>query len=91
MCFGMLPEKGVQEIQMNVIIEKNARVSVLAHCTFPNAVEVLHTMDARITVGENADYAYFERHIHGKTGGVTVVPKAKVTLEKARGSKPSSS
>ncbi len=82
MCFGMLPEKGVQEIQMNVIIEKNARVSVLAHCTFPNAVEVLHTMDARITVGENADYAYFERHIHGKTGGVTVVPKAKVTLEK---------
>lgn len=81
MCFGMLPETGVQKIILHIDIQDNASVSILAHCTFPNAVDVRHLMNADIVVGKNANYSYFERHVHGPSGGVTVVPKAKVTVK----------
>jgi Fe-S cluster assembly scaffold protein SufB len=80
-CFGLLPESGVQRIGMTVEIGDGASIAVLASCTFPNALEVLHTMDASIRVGRDADYAYLERHVHGDRGGVKVVPKASVALE----------
>ncbi|MCP4643110.1 MAG: SufBD protein [bacterium] len=79
-CFGLLPEDGLQRILMNLDIKENSDASILAHCTFPNAVQVKHTMDAQITVGPGANYSYFERHVHGKGGGVQVIPNAKVTL-----------
>jgi Fe-S cluster assembly scaffold protein SufB len=81
-CFGMFPETGVQRILLTVNIEKNSKISLLAHCTFPNAVDVKHIMNATINVGENAEYAYFERHIHGDKGGVKVYPNAVVELGK---------
>jgi Fe-S cluster assembly scaffold protein SufB len=37
-------------------------------------------MNAEIRVGERAKYRYFERHVHSPSGGVTVVPKAIVTV-----------
>ena len=80
LCFGMMPESGVQKIVMDVEIGAGAAVAVRSHCTFPFAVDVLHTMDAEIRVGEGAEYYYFERHVHPASGGVTVVPKAKVHL-----------
>lgn len=80
MCFGLLPEEGLQKIDMHVEIEEDAAVSVLAHCTFPNAVDVRHEMDADIRVAPGARYSYFERHVHGPNGGVTVVPKAHVDV-----------
>ncbi|MBN2309686.1 MAG: SufD family Fe-S cluster assembly protein [Candidatus Hydrogenedentes bacterium] len=79
-CFGLLPERGAQHIEMHIDIQEGAQASVLAHCTFPNAVEIEHRMDASITVGAGASYSYFERHVHGSSGGVHVVPKAQVTL-----------
>ncbi|OQX83300.1 SufBD protein [candidate division KSB1 bacterium 4484_87] len=82
LCFGIIPETGVQRIKMDVKIGKNAKISLLSHCTFPNAVDIQHIMDAEIVVGENSEYNYFERHIHGTKGGIKVVPTAKVTLEK---------
>jgi Fe-S cluster assembly scaffold protein SufB len=82
LCFGMLAETGVQRIIMRVALEKNAKVGLLAHCVFPNAVDVKHIMDAVITVDDGADYTYFERHIHGPHGGIGVYPKAAVTLGK---------
>jgi Fe-S cluster assembly scaffold protein SufB len=81
LCFGMLPEEGLQRILMDVHIGENARASVIAHCTFPNAVQIEHRMDAEITVAPGAHYSYFERHIHGREGGVDVIPKAKVVLQ----------
>ncbi|MCD6310292.1 MAG: SufD family Fe-S cluster assembly protein [Candidatus Eremiobacteraeota bacterium] len=81
LCFGVLPETGIQKILLNVDIGRNSRISLLAHCTFPNAVDVQHIMDAKIYVGAGADYSYFERHIHGEEGGVKVYPKAIVELE----------
>ncbi len=80
LCFGLIPEKGRQHIEMDVAVEENAHASIIAHCTFPNAVEVEHTMDARIQIGPGSNYSYFERHVHGSEGGVTVIPKAQVTL-----------
>lgn len=80
-CFGMLPETGLQRIILEVNIEAEARGAFLAHCTFPNAKKVVHEMEAQITVGEGARYSYFERHVHGPHGGVQVLPKAKVTVK----------
>lgn len=81
LCFGMMPETGIQRILLNINIEKNAKVSILAHCTFPFAVDVKHIMDAEINIGEGAEYSYFERHVHSAEGGVKVYPKAKVHLD----------
>jgi len=81
-CFGMLPEKGVQKIIMDVHVKENAQVSIIAHCVFPNAVDVKHIMDANIKIDDNARYSYFERHVHGDKGGIKVYPKAKVELGK---------
>ena len=39
-------------------------------------------MEAVITIGEGASYSYFERHIHGASGGITVIPHAKIHLLK---------
>jgi uncharacterized protein len=81
-CFGMLPEKGVQRINMKVNIGKNSGIYIYAHCTFPYAVDVQHIMNADIHIGENAVYTYFERHVHSDEGGVKVYPKALVELDK---------
>ncbi|MBN2013970.1 MAG: SufD family Fe-S cluster assembly protein [Candidatus Altiarchaeota archaeon] len=82
LCFGVTHEKAVQRIKTEVEIQENAEVLFLAHCIFPNAVDVTHIMDARITVGENAKYTYLEKHIHGEYGGTKVYPKARVELGK---------
>ena len=79
-CFGLLEKSGTQKIYMNTRMEEGARVAILASCTFPNAVEILHAMDAEIDIGKGAEYLYLERHVHGSEGGVTVVPKAKIIL-----------
>jgi len=80
LCFGLLPERGVQHIIMEIEIEDEAEVSFMAHCTFPNAVEVEHLMDAQIKVGRRARYSYFERHWHSEEGLVKVVPVAHIEL-----------
>ena len=74
LCFGMLPEEGIQKIDMQVDVEEDAAVSFTAHCTFPNALDVRHLMDARLNVGPNANYSYFERHVHAETGEFTSNP-----------------
>lgn len=84
-CFGMIPENGVQRIVLEIVVEDEARAGVVAHCTFPNARNIRHEMDARLTIGRNAEYAYIERHVHGAEGGVIVIPRSKVhVLEGAR-------
>lgn len=81
MCFGMIPTEGVQRIKMKVRLEEDSGISVLAHCVFPNAVDVEHIMDAEIEVGAGASYSYLERHVHGKKGGIKVYPKASIHLD----------
>ena len=81
LCFGMMQREGEQKIVMDVRVEKQAKVNIFAHCTFPNSVNIVHSMNAEIHVEDGAHYSYFERHIHGSRGGISVYPKAKVVLE----------
>jgi uncharacterized protein len=81
LCFGVLPKEGTQIINIDAEIGENSRISLLAHCIFPNAVKVKHHMQAKIVVRKNASYEYNEVHFHGEDGGVDVVPKAKIILE----------
>ena len=80
LCFGMLPESGIQHIKMSLRLEENAAVNVVSHCIFPNARQVMHTMDARINVGAGAHLTYSDSHHHGSFGGITVIPKVVVNI-----------
>lgn len=82
LCFGVLPAVGRQHIDMTLVLEEGAALDIVAHCFFPNAEKVEHVMDARIEVAADARLTYTEGHYHGLWGGVTVVPKAIVTLGK---------
>lgn len=83
LCFGVIPKEGVQEIVIKASVEDGAGVKLLAHCVFPNAIKVIHKMLADITIGDNAYYEYNEVHFHGDTGGVEVVPRAKIKVGRA--------
>jgi Fe-S cluster assembly scaffold protein SufB len=74
LCFGMVPAEGLQEIISEFEIGEGAEVGFLAHCTFPNAVNLKHVMDARIHVGPGATMRYSEAHYHGSLGGIEVLP-----------------
>ena len=80
LCFGMLPTDGLQHIVMRVDAEADSFASVQAHCTFPNAIDITHKMDAVVAIAPGATYEYFERHLHGAEGGVLVVPKTRVQI-----------
>ncbi|MGI6367023.1 MAG: SufB/SufD family protein [Anaerolineae bacterium] len=80
LCFGVIPESGVQRIVSDFDIGDGADVAFTAHCTFPNALEVRHVMDGTITVGAGAHMRYHETHYHGETGGVVVEPLARVQV-----------
>ncbi len=80
-CFGILPEEGLQKVKLHIYAQEESKAMILAHCTFPNARQVKHIMDADIEIGPNAHYAYFERHVHGPHGGVSVIPNAKVHVQ----------
>jgi len=80
LCFGIIPQEGIQEINIKARIEDDARVKLFAHCVFPNAVKIIHKMEAEIEIGNNAYYEYNEVHFHGETGGIEVVPKARIKV-----------
>lgn len=80
LCFGVLPKEGLQEIVAEFDIEDDAKVTFLAHCSFPNAEKVKHVMDGKIRVGKNASMIYNERHYHGEAGGVEVLPKVRAQV-----------
>lgn len=82
LCFGVLHKKGIQEIKMNVQLEKNSSADFIAHCIFPKAEKVRHIMDAIVDIGENSKMRYSEIHYHGISGGIEVIPKAFVKVGK---------
>ncbi|MFP4416173.1 MAG: SufB/SufD family protein [Chitinispirillaceae bacterium] len=81
-CFGVLPQKGTQHIIMDLDIGEEASLSVRSHCVFPHAVDVKHIMDARVRIGAGARYSYEEHHVHSPQGGITVIPRAKIQLDR---------
>jgi len=79
-CFGLIPENGVQRIFINTLIEEGACAQFIDNCTFPNAINIQHLMNAEIELEKGASLSYFERHVHGPNGGVQIVPVTKVRL-----------
>ena len=82
LCFGVLHKRGSQNIRMDVRLEKNASAHFIAHCIFPGAEQVIHTMDAVVAIEEGAEMHYSETHFHGLHGGVEAIPKAVVSVGK---------
>ncbi len=82
LCFGVLHDKGTQEITMDVTIEHDAQATFIAHCIFPTATKVRHIMDAVVEIGDNAEMRYTETHYHGPHGGIEVIPKLRVKVGK---------
>ncbi len=81
LCFGILPEKGRQEIELKVEAQDESEVEVIAHCIFPKGIDILHKMDAEIKIGNKAKFCYRETHYHGEYGGVEVIARGKVMVE----------
>ena len=81
LCFGVIPAKGMQRIVSSFDIGAGADVAFIAHCTFPNATHVQHIMEGTIHVREGATMRYTETHFHGETGGVEVLPKARISVD----------
>lgn len=78
LCFGMIPQEGLQEIIPEFEIGEGAEAEFLVHCTFPNAVDLRHVMDAKVRIGPGARMCYTEGHYHGRTGGIEVLPTSSV-------------
>lgn len=81
LCFGMTDENGLQEILPVFEIGEGAEIGFLAHCTFPNAVDLKHVMEAHIHVGPNATMRYSEGHYHGPLGGIQVLPTTHAQID----------
>jgi Fe-S cluster assembly scaffold protein SufB len=80
LCFGVTHKEGIQDIRLTADIKKGSEIALVAHCIFPEAIDVKHMMDAKITIGDGAKYSYFERHIHSDNPGISVNAKAKINL-----------
>ncbi len=81
LCFGMIEEEGLQEILPVFEIGTGAEIGFLAHCTFPNAVDLKHVMEAHIHVGPGATMRYSEGHYHGPDGGIEVLPSTHARVD----------
>jgi Fe-S cluster assembly scaffold protein SufB len=81
-CFGILKEKGKQIILSEIILEQGAKAKIFAHCTFPQAKNVFHQMEAKIKLKENAELVYQEKHYHGENFGAEVLANFKILIGK---------
>jgi uncharacterized protein len=79
-CFGMLGKKDEQLLVPDITVEDGAQVKIIAHCSFPNAQEMLHNMQAKFIIGKNAVLEYQEHHYHGTKSGANVFPVLKVEV-----------
>jgi Fe-S cluster assembly scaffold protein SufB len=82
LCFGMVAEEGRQRILSEFEVGAQAEISFLTHCTFPNAVDLEHVMDAQIHIGPGATMRYSEGHYHGPVGGIKVLPTTSAYVDK---------
>jgi len=81
-CFGLIPQDGIQKINLEGIVEDDAGIKILAFCIFPNAANITHLMKAKVRVGDNSYFDYQENHYHGTNGGVSLVPKLDIEVGK---------
>ncbi|WP_088336241.1 SufD family Fe-S cluster assembly protein [Methanopyrus sp. KOL6] len=88
MCVGVPWPEGVQRIVTRLIVEPEAKIRLMSHCSFPRARDVVHEMEAEFEIGECADVKVTDVHYHGEGGvrlkaeyDVSVGPEASFTTE----------
>ena len=80
-CFGMLGEENEQLILPVIEVQDGAEVTIIAHCSFPNAKKAVHKMTALFKVGKKAKFRYEEHHYHGDKSGASVFPGLKLEVD----------
>jgi hypothetical protein len=81
-CFGVLHNSFEQNINIDILVKENAKISVVGHCIFMGKQRIIHNMEGNIELKDDAEFSYFERHIHSESGNVEVYPKAKIKVGK---------
>ena len=82
LCFGLFERIGVQNVVLDLEMEANAQATLWSHCLFSVPEQARHTMQAVIRVGPGAVMRYQEAHYHGTSGGIEVIPRARIELER---------
>lgn len=80
LCVGVLEKSGTQRIKIDLRAAERSSATLMAHCFFPFAVDVEHSMDAFIDLATRAELRYLEAHYHGQQGGIKVLPTARVRV-----------
>lgn len=80
LCFGMLDPKGVQSVELELVLHAGAMATVWSHCLFSDAVSAKHAMRANVLVDEGANLDFQESHYHGPAGGIQIWARARVRL-----------
>lgn len=85
LCFGLFERFGVQNVELDLQLEAGAAATFWSHCLFMFPDQARHAMEARIVLGAGARLTHSEVHYHGLSGGIEVLPRARVEVgERAR-------
>ena len=82
LCFGLFERFGVQNIDLDITLEVNSRATLWSHCLFTVPDVARHAMTARVHVRAGAELVYNEAHYHGLSGGIEVIPRADILLDR---------
>lgn len=82
LCFGLFERFGVQNVALELVMGASAKATLWSHCLFSVPDVARHAMEAVIRIGPGAELRYQEAHYHGTSGGMEVVPRARVELER---------
>jgi len=80
LCFGMFTPEGVQNVRLELVMERGARATFWSHCLFTQAERARHAMNAAVDIRAGAELVYNEAHYHGPSGGIEVLPVATVKV-----------
>lgn len=80
LCFGLFERFGAQNVDLELIMEPGAEAVFWSHCLFMYPDMARHAMTAAVELRAGARLTYNEVHYHGLSGGIEVVPKARVTV-----------
>jgi len=80
LCFSLFEKFGSQNIELELTLQPHSQVTFWSHCIFTMPEVARHAMMAQINIEEGAELVYNEVHYHGLSGGIEVVPRAKVEL-----------
>lgn len=80
LCFSLFERFGAQNIDLDLTLQPHSKAMFWSHCLFTVPEVARHAMTAQVTIQEGAELVYNEVHYHGLSGGIEVIPRAKITV-----------